>query len=363
MACFRTICRGLDYCYHPESGQGLADSNSDFFSLWPAIRAWSLHFISVCTSKSPSVSESMPDLDLTAMKTATAMCLQSLAKHLSYYKTITADSALHPHLVEFWRESCRSRCHVAVRNLSSLLYSIMVLQEAQWIGRFPLEVDPEETARLSFNSVLEDYVDGARYNDDDLNGCCLSLMRLMCKSPILGEVIIHEESVRFTCTLMRKYAAKIVRVVPPSYSKLWMRLSNSVDFVRVSLPYCDLPVVVAMVDNHVLEILLRLWPLLPPNEVHSVQPLIPLIIDCVILYTSYRSVIHCVARSIASLDKKGFVMDTRHYTPDMVRAWKDLNSLGQNRNVIKEGCDKLPNVCFAVSLPFFRHYLSLIASI
>ncbi|PBK82266.1 hypothetical protein ARMGADRAFT_1038726 [Armillaria gallica] len=267
-----------------ESGQGLADSNSDFFSLWPVIRAWSLHFISVCTSKSPSVSESMLDFDLTAMKTVTAMCLQSLARHLSYYKTITANSALHPHLVEFWRESCHSCCHVMVHNLSSLLYSIMVLQEAQWIGRFPLGVNPEETARLSFNSVLEDYVDGAWYNDDDLNGCCLSLMRLMCKSPILGEAIIHEETVRLTCTLMGKYAVKI----------------------------CGFFVV--MVDNHVLEIL---------------------------------SVNHHIARSIASLDKKGFVMDTRHYTPDMVCTWKDLNSLSQNCNVIKEGCNKLPNICFA----------------
>lgn len=358
MACFRAICRGLDYCHHPESGRGFADANSDFLGLWLAIRAWSLHFIAVCTSKSPSVSESIPDFDLTAMKTTTAMCLRSLAGHLSYYKTITADIALHPHLVEFWRESCRSRCHVAVRNLSSLLYSIMVLQEALWVGRFPLEVNPEETARLSFNSVLEDYVDGVRYNDDDLNGYCLNLMRLMCKSPILGQAIIHEESVRFTCTLMRKYAATIMHVVPPSYSKLWMRLSDSVDFVRVSLPYCDLPVVLAMVDNHVLEILLRLWPLLPPNEVYSVQPLIPLIIDCVILYTSYRSVTHCVARSIVSLDKKGIVVDTRDYTPDMVRAWKDLKSLSQNRNVIKEGCDRLPNVCFACRRPYARNMQS-----
>ncbi|SJL18127.1 uncharacterized protein ARMOST_21699 [Armillaria ostoyae] len=149
-----------------------------------------------------------------------------------------------------------------------------------------------------------------------------------------------------------------MHVVPPSYSKLWMRLSDSVDFVRVSLPYCDLPVVLAMVDNHVLEILLRLWPLLPPNEVYSVQPLIPLIIDCVILYTSYRSVTHCVARSIVSLDKKGIVVDTRDYTPDMVRAWKDLKSLSQNSNVIKEGCDRLPNVCFACRRPYARNMQS-----
>ncbi|KAK0431027.1 hypothetical protein EV421DRAFT_1855587 [Armillaria borealis] len=97
-----------------------------------------------------------------------------------------------------------------------------------------------------------------------------------------------------------------------------------------------------MVDNHVLEIL----------------PLIPLIIDCVILYTSYRSVTHCVARSIVSLDKKGIVVDTRDYTSDMVRAWKDLKSLSQNRNVIKEGCDKLPNVCFACRRPYARNMQS-----
>ncbi|KAK0184095.1 hypothetical protein F5146DRAFT_323850 [Armillaria mellea] len=70
------------------------------------------------------------------------------------------------------------------------------------------------------------------------------------------------------------------------------------------------------------------------------------------------SVISRVSRSIASLDKKGFVVDARAYTLDMVQAWNDLKSLSVNTDAMKEGCDKLPNVCFECQSPFARNMQS-----
>ncbi|KAK0462268.1 uncharacterized protein EV420DRAFT_1180318 [Desarmillaria tabescens] len=346
MACFRAICRGLDRDYYPGSDTG-------FVELWPGIRAWSLYFISVCTSEDPAVSG--VGSDLTDMRIATAMCLRSLVGIVSYMKIISADDPLHPHLVEFWRESCLSRCHTAVRHLSCLLHSILVMQETRWVGRSPLEVDPAETAKLCFDSVLEDYADGVRYDGDDMNGYCLNFMITICKSPILAEVAIHEESVRFICSLMRQFAVTIIRLPPPPNSRLLNWFDSTVHFLRASISHPTLPIILAMVDNRVLEMLLRIWPLLPPEEGYSVEPVIPSIIDNITLYTSYRSVTHCVIRSIISLDKKGVVVDIKDYTADIVRAWSDLKSIAQKRYAIRGVCDKLRNVCFACRRVYGRN--------
>ncbi|KAK0433387.1 uncharacterized protein EV420DRAFT_1771550 [Desarmillaria tabescens] len=358
IACFRTICRGLHSGYQPGWTQGFSEMHSEFSILWPGIRAWSLHFISVCTSKNPSVSglTSGSGVDLTTVRTVTAMCLESLARRTSYYELISTDDALHPYLVEFWRQSCLSRCHVTRRHMSCLLYNLLFMDETRWVGWSTLEVNPVETAKLCFDSVLEDYVEGDGYDDDAFRGSCpMDLMTVICKSPILSEAVIHEKSVQFICSLMRRFAGKIIHLRPTRNSGLWNWFRSTVNFLRASLSHSNLPIILALVDSRVLVLLLRVWPLLPYDRRFSVRHAIPSIMDAIMLYTSYRSVAHGVIRSIISLDKKGVIVDIKEYTAEIVRAWSDLKSIARKYYVIRRNCDKLRNVCFACRRVYGRN--------
>ncbi|KAG7443857.1 uncharacterized protein BT62DRAFT_302812 [Guyanagaster necrorhizus] len=347
MACFRAICRGLEFRLEP--ARKYQYNLGDILKLWSGIRAWCLHFISICTSKSLLVSNSMADFDVTAMMTATAICLRCLPEiQTSYHTIICTDKSLHPPVVELWRESCRSSCHVAVRNLSDLLVTVFVSQDMQSVVMSQLEVNPEETARLCFNAVLEDDAGGAGYSDRKKpDSVCLILMLRVCQSPTLANAMIHEQSVRFTCTVMGRLAAKIMKTcdLPPTHN-IWSYFMVTVSFVNTCLSHSNFPIVLALVDTHVLEILLRIWPFIPIKYLYRVEPVILAFIDTMRHYTVYRSITRCVVRSLASLDKKGVIVDPEQYTVDIAQYCKHLVLLAQYRSSLKEECDKLPDVCF-----------------
>ncbi len=123
MACFRAIGRGIDH--HKETDNSCRGIHHDFLDLWPGIRAWCSHFMSVCTANASSAS----NFDFTVMKMSTSICLQSL--RLYSPSIIATEYILRLLLIEFWRESCRSSCNISVRNMSYILDSVLADKETR----------------------------------------------------------------------------------------------------------------------------------------------------------------------------------------------------------------------------------------
>ncbi|KAK0475666.1 hypothetical protein EDD18DRAFT_193657 [Armillaria luteobubalina] len=207
MACFRALCRSTQYArglHH-----GFEERSSAIFHLWPGIRAWSVYFISICKSQGRSESGGF---DTTEIMIATTLCLRSLTNDLgSYYNTILTDHELLALLVELWRESCRSHCQIAVRNLTSMFSLILRHKGEHAVLRTLLEMDPAETAKLCIQSVFEDYEGPVQITSDDvLDGSCLHFMLRLCIIPVLARLLITEGSVRFLCTLLKRLASKVI---------------------------------------------------------------------------------------------------------------------------------------------------------
>ncbi|KAK0430364.1 hypothetical protein EV421DRAFT_1935630 [Armillaria borealis] len=311
MACFCAIYRGLRY-------KSYSGNPAPVHLAWPGIKAWSLHFISLCTFNDNSESSLGSRFDLTDIMTTTAACLRNFFEFKkSYYRIISIDTTLLPPLVELWQESCRSRCHAVVRHLSYLLLiTSLNFEGALRTITALLETNPNETARHCFNIVLEGSRRKHDYSDSDiLSNSVLLFMMTLYRSPSLAEAIIHKEGVQLTCDIMRLVATKLSRVhVLLARHLLWTSVFIVIDFIEISLLRSDLRMILTIIDSRLLEVLLQLALSAPPESAQHIHHVIAKIIYAVGLYACYRSVTHRLTRYIASVVKKGIVVNTEHYS-------------------------------------------------
>ncbi len=309
MAFFRAICRGLEYKSHSEN---FAPVHLE----WSGTRAWSLHFVSLCTSSLGS------RFELTIITTA-ATCLRTLFElENSYYRIIPIDTALLPALVELSQESCRSRCHAAVRYLSYLL-SITSLHFEGALQKITglLEKNPKETAKHCVIALLEDSLGEHDYSDSDsVRNTVLLFMMILCRSQSLAEAIIHMESVQLTCDTMRQVPTKLSRVhIPLARYLLYASIPIAIDFINmISLQDSNLRMILTIIDSHLLEVLLQLAPSAPPKYERHMHAVIANIIYIVGLYAYYRSVTRGLKRCIASVVKKSIIVNTEYYSEGVV---------------------------------------------
>ncbi|PBK64308.1 hypothetical protein ARMSODRAFT_1054532 [Armillaria solidipes] len=336
MACFRDIYRGLEYKRH-------SGNPAPVHLAWPGIRAWSLHFVSLCTSNDNSESSLASRFDLTAIMTTTAACLQNFFEFKkSYYRIISIDTTLLPALVELWQESCRSRSHAAVRHLSYLLSITNLNFEGA------LRTNLNETPKHCFDIVLEDNHRKHDYSDSDiLSNSVLLFMMTLCRSPSLAEAIIHKESVQLTCDIMRLVATKLSRVyVLLARHLLWTSVFIAIDFIEIILPHSDLRMILSIIDSHLLKVLLRLAPSAPPGYAQHIHHVIAKTIYAAGLYACYRSVTRRLTQCIASVVKKGIVVNTEHYSEGIVRTWEALEIYAEDHLGARKDCDNLRDICF-----------------
>ncbi len=186
-----------------------------------------------------------------------------------------------------------------------------------------LETNPNETAKHCLSTFLEDSLGEHDHPDSDIlsNTVPLSMM-ILCRSPSLAEAIIHTESVQITCDIMNQVPTKLSPVhVPLARHLLWASVLIAIDFIDISLQHSDLRMVLAIIDSHLLEVLLRLAPDAPPKYAKHIHAVIANIIYVVGPHACYRSVVSRLKRCIASVVKKGIIVNNEQYSEGIFGNW------------------------------------------
>ncbi len=118
---------------------------------------------------------------------------------------------------------------------------------------------------------------------------------------------------------MRQVTTRLSRVhVPLTHYLLWASVLIAIDFIDISLQHSDLRMILAIIDSHLLEVLLRLAPGAPPKYEQHIHAIIANIIYVVGLYACHRSVTRRLTRCITSVVKKDIIVNIEHYSEGIV---------------------------------------------